>query len=135
MGRRRRGRTHRFRDGTFRSRTGSHAGIRCSQRHAAGRADARTGALTTASESHTMQRRRFNVSTLAGLLSLAALSACGRKLEAPVPSASAAPAPATAPTPSSAPAAASDAYALAATGNGFSVGPLMSAHTVYVFFD
>lgn len=28
-----------------------------------------------------------------------------------------------------------DPYALAATGHGFSTGPMMSAHTVYVFFD
>lgn len=30
---------------------------------------------------------------------------------------------------------AQDAYLLAATGNGFSTGPMMSAHAVYVFFD
>ena len=31
--------------------------------------------------------------------------------------------------------AAADAYAIAAQGSGFTVGPLMAAHTVYVFFD
>lgn len=33
------------------------------------------------------------------------------------------------------PAAAANAYTLAASGHGFSTGPMMSAHTLYVFFD
>lgn len=47
--------------------------------------------------------------------------------------------PESAPSPGPAAAASAtvvaDAYALAATGQGFSTGPMMSAHTVYVFFD
>ncbi|HEV8691312.1 MAG TPA: thioredoxin fold domain-containing protein [Ideonella sp.] len=93
-----------------------------------------------------MQRRHFTLSTLAGLLGLAALAGCERKAEtspaapaaAEAPSAPPAPASAApaAPAASQAPAAAaSNAYTLAATGHGFSIGPMMSAHTVYVFFD
>ena len=37
--------------------------------------------------------------------------------------------------PSAAKASAQDVHALAAKGSGFTVGPVMAAHTVYVFFD
>ena len=43
--------------------------------------------------------------------------------------------PAQAAAPSVAKIPADQAYALAAKGTGFSVGPLMAAHTAYVFFD
>lgn len=58
---------------------------------------------------------------------------------APAPATTAAPAPAEAPAPATvaAPTASAEAnaYTLAAGGSGFSTGPMMSAHTVYVFFD
>jgi thiol:disulfide interchange protein DsbG len=92
-----------------------------------------------------MQRRHFHLSALA---SLAALAACSRQADAPAPATAAAPPPApvtasapaatadaTAPASAAAPAAAQNLYTLAAGGSGFSVGPMMSAHTVYVFFD
>jgi thiol:disulfide interchange protein DsbG len=69
-----------------------------------------------------LNRRRFALAAPAALLAACALSACQDKPEA------AAPAPA-AQIP------AQDLYALAAKGNGFTVGPVMAAHTVYVFFD
>ncbi len=85
----------------------------------------------------------------------ALLAACNKPAEAPASAAPAAPvaaaapttpaapaapaasepAPAGAVTPTATPAAAQDVYTLAATGNGFHTGPMMSAHTVYVFFD
>lgn len=85
-----------------------------------------------------MQRRLFTLSTVAALL-----AACKPATE-PAPAATA---PAAAPaaeasapvaTPAAAPvvpAVASDAYVMASGGSGFSTGPMMSAHTVYVFFD
>lgn len=82
------------------------------------------------------------------LLALAAasalLGACKPASEpaaASAPAATAAPVPTTdTPAPAAAPSAAaptaeSNAYTLAAGGHGFSTGPMMSAHTVYVFFD
>ncbi|MFO1338404.1 MAG: thioredoxin fold domain-containing protein [Burkholderiaceae bacterium] len=67
------------------------------------------------------------------------LSACSKPAEAPAATTSAT-APATAAVtppsePAPAPAATQDVYTLAATGSGFHTGPMMSAHTVYVFFD
>ncbi|HJV69405.1 thioredoxin fold domain-containing protein [Ideonella sp.] len=84
-----------------------------------------------------MQRRFFALSSLATLATLTVLAGCGRKAET---SPAAPPAPAasgTAGAASEAPVtpAAQDAYTLAATGSGFTTGPIMSAHTVYVFFD
>jgi thiol:disulfide interchange protein DsbG len=89
-----------------------------------------------------MQRRFFALSTLAAM---ALLGGCDRKPDAPAAAATGNP-PATgtpaaaaatpAPAPSaSEPAAPQNAYTLAATGHGFTTGPIMSAHTVYVFFD
>jgi thiol:disulfide interchange protein DsbG len=70
-----------------------------------------------------VDRRHLLLTTAAlGALSLAA---CGDK-------------PADAPAASTEPAAklsGSDAYALAATGHGFTTGAMMAANTVYVFFD
>lgn len=91
-----------------------------------------------------MQRRKFSLNALALLVAaptLATLTACQKKA-AETPAASsetatpAAPAAATgdSATPST-PAAPQNAYTRAATGQGFSTGPMMSAHTVYVFFD
>ena len=87
-----------------------------------------------------MQRRHFALSALASLVGLATLAGCERKAEtppaaAPAPSVEASAAPATAAASQAPAAAASNAYTLAATGHGFSIGPMMSAHTVYVFFD
>jgi thiol:disulfide interchange protein DsbG len=92
-----------------------------------------------------MQRRHFNLTALA---SLAALAACSRQADSTTPATAAAPPPApvtasapaatadaTAPASAAAPAAAQNLYTLAAAGSGFSIGPMMSAHTVYVFFD
>lgn len=92
-----------------------------------------------------MQRRHFTLSTVSALAAATALLAGCNKPEqatAPAPAASATPAapavaeasaPAT--TPAAAPAAATDAYVMASGGSGFSTGPMMSVHTVYVFFD
>lgn len=60
------------------------------------------------------------------LLCLAALLAACSKNDAAAPAAAA---------PAGKPATAADAYALAATGHGFTVGSMMAANTVYVFFD
>ncbi len=60
------------------------------------------------------------------LLCLAALLAACSKNDAASPAAAA---------PAAKPATAADAYALAATGHGFTVGSMMAANTVYVFFD
>ncbi len=84
--------------------------------------------------------------TLTALASLIVLSACQKQADktaaqsaTPTPSSASAPdAAAAGGTETSATAAvgaAQDAYLLAATGQGFSTGPMMSAHTVYVFFD
>lgn len=87
-----------------------------------------------------MQRRFFALSSLATLATLTVLAGCGRKADTP-PASAPLPAPAASGTagaasePPAAPPAAQDAYTLAATGNGFTTGPIMSAHTVYVFFD
>jgi thiol:disulfide interchange protein DsbG len=70
-----------------------------------------------------MHRRHLLLSTLAA--TLAALSACSKNDAA---------APAAAPAPSK-PATPAEAYALAATGHGFTVGAMMAANTAYVFFD
>lgn len=90
-----------------------------------------------------MQRRLFALTALASLIGL---SACQKPADKTAPAATSAPASAGAPTTESAAAsgtadsatpasAAQDAYVLAATGNGFSTGPIMSSHTIYVFFD
>jgi len=92
-----------------------------------------------------MQRRHFTLTALASLAVLGPLAGCGRQSDAPAPattpgaaptatgsSAPEAPAPATA---TATPAAEQNIYTLAAGASGFSIGPMMSAHTVYVFFD
>lgn len=85
-----------------------------------------------------MQRRFFALSSLATLATLTVLAGCDRKADntpaAPPPPAASGSAGATSESPA-APPAAQNAYTLAATGNGFTTGPIMSAHTVYVFFD
>jgi thiol:disulfide interchange protein DsbG len=97
-----------------------------------------------------MQRRHFTLTALASLAALGPLAACSRQADAPAapatPATTAAPAPApavasapaaeaAAPASAATPSAAQNLYTLAAGGSGFSVGPMMSAHTVYVFFD
>jgi thiol:disulfide interchange protein DsbG len=93
-----------------------------------------------------MQRRHFNLTALASLAMLGPLAGCGRQAEAPASTnAAPAPAPAAASAPSvgetaaaasaAPPAGTQNLYTLAASGSGFSIGPMMSAHTVYVFFD
>ena len=74
---------------------------------------------------HRMNRRRFLFRTCATALSAAAVTACSDR-----PASSAAPAAAAAQKP-----APKDAYDLAAGASGFTVGPMMAANTVYVFFD
>jgi thiol:disulfide interchange protein DsbG len=80
-----------------------------------------------------VKRRRFTLLSTS-LLASTLLAACGdHPAQAGTP-------PASAPSASSsgvaAPhSAAQQAYELAAQGHGFSVGPLMAANTVYVFFD
>lgn len=68
-----------------------------------------------------MNRRHFTLQTTAALM-VGVLAACDQT-------------PAQAAAPSVAKIPADQAYALAAKGTGFSVGPLMAAHTAYVFFD
>ena len=70
-----------------------------------------------------MNRRHFH-RTLAAGGALALLAACSKTEEAPPPSA----APATPLTPR-------EAYELAQTGHGFTIGVTMAANPVYVFFD
>lgn len=94
-----------------------------------------------------MQRRHFTLSTLSALAAATALlAACNKPAPeqaatpaGPAPSPAAAPADsgasAAAAPPAAAPAAASDIYVMASGGSGFSTGPMMSVHTVYVFFD
>jgi thiol:disulfide interchange protein DsbG len=85
-----------------------------------------------------MQRRHFNLTALASLAVLGPLTGCGRQAEAPAATTTPAAAPATAPATeasAAAPAAGQNIYTLAAGASGFSIGPMMSAHTVYVFFD
>lgn len=89
-----------------------------------------------------MPRRLLALTALASLI---ALGACQKQADktaaqptAPTASSAAADAAPTGGNEAPAAAAASgaqDAYLLAATGQGFSTGPMMSAHTVYVFFD
>lgn len=73
-----------------------------------------------------MNRRRFalHAGSAAALVSLG-LVACGDKAGTP---AAAPAAPATKPSPK-------ESYELAAQGHGFTVGAMMAANTVYVFFD
>ena len=67
-----------------------------------------------------MNRRQFGQSTGAALLTLA-LAACGKEVP-------------TAP-PADAALSAAQMYDIAATANGFAVGPMMAANTAYIFFD
>lgn len=69
-----------------------------------------------------MNRRQFGLSAGAALVTLA-LAACGKETP-PAPPAAAAPALSNA-----------QMYDMAATANGFSVGPMMAANTAYIFFD
>ena len=69
-----------------------------------------------------MQRRSLILSL--GTLALASLAACSKQDESPAASQ----APARKPS-------GIEAYAIATRGSGFSVGALMAANTVYVFFD
>lgn len=69
-----------------------------------------------------MNRRQFGLSAGAALVTLA-LAACGKEAP-PAPPAAAAPALSNA-----------QMYDMAATANGFSVGPMMAANTAYIFFD
>lgn len=80
-----------------------------------------------------MNRRRFALCALAALPPL--LAACQDKAATPDVSGAAAPAASTPATTSGTSAGASDAFSVAAKGHGFTMGPLMAAHTVYVFFD
>jgi thiol:disulfide interchange protein DsbG len=77
-----------------------------------------------------VNRRRFVLTVTA--LSTVALAACSDKTQAPAaaPQANAAGtgAPAAKPTPR-------EAYEIASKGNGFTMGSVMAANTVYVFFD
>jgi thiol:disulfide interchange protein DsbG len=78
--------------------------------------------------------------TRPALLAMAAAALLAACKPAPEPAATTAPAapPQAAQPGASAPAAATaptTAYTIAASGHGFSTGPMMSAHTVYVFFD
>lgn len=92
-----------------------------------------------------MPRRLLVLTTLASLI---ALGACQKQADGPAQAAAASAASQGATPPQAvasstdtgnaadaSAANAQDAYLLAATGSGFSTGPLMSAHTVYVFFD
>lgn len=68
---------------------------------------------------HRSVPRRKLLSLAAAALAAGTLAACG-KAESPA---------------ASSPVAAADPLALAASARGFSVGQMMAAHTVYVFFD
>ena len=70
-----------------------------------------------------MNRRRFVLTTAGAALAALGLCACGDKAGM-----------ATADAPTAKPTA-QQAYGLAAGGTGFTVGPVMAANTVYVFFD
>ena len=72
-----------------------------------------------------MNRRHFALTATAGLLGFT-LGACSDKPSG-APAATAA---ASAPKPS-----ARESYEIAAHGNGFTIGAVMAANTVYVFFD
>lgn len=78
--------------------------------------------------------RRHALTCLTTLAAAAALAGCQDR-----PAAGASGTSGTPGTPGAAPAAAppatTDPYARAAEGHGFVVGPMMAAHTVYVFFD
>lgn len=74
-----------------------------------------------------------SVFTLAGLLGCSKEDAAAAASKTPVATASAAAAEA---APASSSAVAPDkALELAATGSGFTIGPMMAAHTLYIFFD
>ena len=70
-----------------------------------------------------VNRRRFFLTAAGAALAAAGFAGCNRQAAAP-----SAEAPVAKPS-------AQDAYTLAARGNGFTVGPVMAANTVYVFFD
>jgi thiol:disulfide interchange protein DsbG len=72
-----------------------------------------------------VNRRRFVVTTTSVLATLSGLSACGDKASAP----------AAAPPPAAAKPTARESYDLASQGSGFTIGAMMAANTVYVFFD
>lgn len=78
-----------------------------------------------------MNRRKFALASGASLAALA-LAACSPKTETP---AVASTAPASAANDSGAPLTPKDAYDLASKANGFTIGQMMAANTVYVFFD
>jgi thiol:disulfide interchange protein DsbG len=79
-----------------------------------------------------VNRRRFVFTApAAAALATISLAACSDK--SPDPAALAAPAGA-ASSPPAAPSARTS-YELASKGNGFTIGPMMAANTVYVFFD
>ena len=72
-----------------------------------------------------MNRRRIILTAMASALAAVSVTACGDRQS--TDAAAAAPAPAkTSPR---------EAYELAAQASGFTVGPMMAANTVYVFFD
>ena len=78
-----------------------------------------------------MNRRNFALASGASLAALV-LAACSPKTETP---AVASTAPASAANDSGAPLTPKDAYDLASKANGFTIGQMMAANTVYVFFD
>lgn len=84
-----------------------------------------------------MQRRLFALTALASLIGLSACQKPAGTTASPTSSNASAATPAAAASAGddAAISAAQDAYVLAATGNGFSTGPIMSSHTAYVFFD
>jgi thiol:disulfide interchange protein DsbG len=74
-----------------------------------------------------VNRRSLHPAAIA-LLATLALAACDNKTSGAATTASAA-------QPAPTKASAQEAYTLAAKGSGFTVGPIMAANTVYVFFD
>ncbi|WP_280153630.1 thioredoxin fold domain-containing protein [Piscinibacter sp. XHJ-5] len=71
-----------------------------------------------------MNRRRFLCRSSATALAALAVAACGDKAATPA-----------AATPSAQKPAPKDAYEMAGRASGFTVGSMMAANTVYVFFD
>lgn len=81
-----------------------------------------------------MNRRRFSLASTS-LLAAFALAACSKTESTPAAAAAASTADTPAPAAASDKLTAKDAYDLAAKSNGFTVGAMMAANTVYVFFD